>query len=253
MATESSAAAAAGFWGRHENVYVYIPNLIGYVRVVVMLISFTVAKTSPLTCVGLYFLGFALDETDGRAARAFNQTSTFGTVLDMVTDRVATSGLLMVLCIVYPDGLLLFQLLLILDIFSHWLQMYAASLTGVTHKDAESKSWLVRIYYKYRIFMGFCCVCVEVLYLSAYLLHWQHAEHKPWGTVPLPFIKSLPGGAELLSQAIPHYWREEGIPVLFFVALAATPGFIIKQATNVFQIKAAARKMVAYDNGKKER
>jgi len=77
---------------------------------------------------------FALDETDGRAARAFNQTSTFGTVLDMVTDRVATSGLLMVLCIVYPDGLLLFQLLLILDIFSHWLQMYAASLTGVTHK-----------------------------------------------------------------------------------------------------------------------
>lgn len=120
---------------------------------------------------------FALDETDGRAARAFNQTSTFGTVLDMVTDRwrplrawaaglgkgtrlispvtspwrrseaacaahlfppcrrrVATSGLLMVLCIVYPGALLLFQLLLILDIFSHWLQMYAASLTGVTHK-----------------------------------------------------------------------------------------------------------------------
>lgn len=30
---------------------------------------------------------FVLDETDGRAARTFNQSSTLGAVLDMVTDR----------------------------------------------------------------------------------------------------------------------------------------------------------------------
>jgi CDP-alcohol phosphatidyltransferase len=30
-----------------------------------------------------------LDETDGRAARHFNQSSTLGAVLDMVTDRQA--------------------------------------------------------------------------------------------------------------------------------------------------------------------
>lgn len=24
----------------------------------------------------------------------------------------------------------------------------------------------MRVYYKHRLFMGFCCVCVEVLYLS---------------------------------------------------------------------------------------
>lgn len=30
---------------------------------------------------------FVLDETDGRAARTFNQASTLGAVLDMVTDR----------------------------------------------------------------------------------------------------------------------------------------------------------------------
>jgi CDP-diacylglycerol--inositol 3-phosphatidyltransferase len=30
---------------------------------------------------------FVCDELDGRAARAFNQTSTMGAVLDMVTDR----------------------------------------------------------------------------------------------------------------------------------------------------------------------
>lgn len=32
---------------------------------------------------------FVLDETDGRAARTFNQASTLGAVLDMVTDRQA--------------------------------------------------------------------------------------------------------------------------------------------------------------------
>ena len=32
---------------------------------------------------------FVLDETDGRAARTFNQSSTLGAVLDMVTDRQA--------------------------------------------------------------------------------------------------------------------------------------------------------------------
>ena len=30
---------------------------------------------------------FVCDELDGRAARAFNQSSTFGAVLDMLTDR----------------------------------------------------------------------------------------------------------------------------------------------------------------------
>lgn len=34
---------------------------------------------------------FVLDETDGRAARTFNQSSTLGAVLDMVTDRQAPS------------------------------------------------------------------------------------------------------------------------------------------------------------------
>ena len=48
--------------------------------------------------------------------------------------RVATCCLLCLLSTVYPSAVLLFQLLLMLDIFSHWFQMYAASLSGVTHK-----------------------------------------------------------------------------------------------------------------------
>ena len=37
-------------------------------------------------------------------------------------------------------------------------------------QDVESKSRLVRMYYKHRVFMGYCCVSVEVLLLSVRLV-----------------------------------------------------------------------------------
>lgn len=41
----------------------------------------------PWRCVPLYMMSAFLDVADGYAARAFNQSSRFGAVLDMVTDR----------------------------------------------------------------------------------------------------------------------------------------------------------------------
>ena len=49
-----------------------------------------------------------------------NQTSTLGAVLDMVTDRLATTGLFMLLAMQYPDWYMLCISLVFLDIFSHW-------------------------------------------------------------------------------------------------------------------------------------
>lgn len=75
------------------------------------------------------------DELDGRFARMLNQCSTLGSVLDMVTDRVATSCLLAVLCVLYPRLLLPLLALLMLDIFSHWFQMYSTLAMGsASHK-----------------------------------------------------------------------------------------------------------------------
>jgi phosphatidylglycerophosphate synthase len=45
----------------------------------------------------LYLYSFTADLFDGMAARKFNQCSTFGGLLDMVTDRCSTLGLLFVL------------------------------------------------------------------------------------------------------------------------------------------------------------
>ena len=44
----------------------------------------------PKYCTVLYCISSLLDAVDGQAARALGQSSKFGAVLDMVTDRCAT-------------------------------------------------------------------------------------------------------------------------------------------------------------------
>jgi CDP-diacylglycerol--inositol 3-phosphatidyltransferase len=95
----------------------------------------------PIYCTILYGLSCLLDAVDGQAARALGQTSKFGAVLDMVTDRYVlcsyhtdsddsypkrctTSCLLCYLSSAYPQYAILFQFLIALDFSSHYMHMY---------------------------------------------------------------------------------------------------------------------------------
>lgn len=67
--------------------------------------------------------------------KALNPTRRLPQVLDMVTDRLATAGLLAVLGMLYPRSYMAFLGLMFLDIFSHWFQMYSTFVSGSeTHK-----------------------------------------------------------------------------------------------------------------------
>ena len=88
------------------NVLLYIPNIIGYLRVVLTLLSITLMIIFPThwkIAIICYISSFVGDLFDGMAARKFNQCSTFGGLLDMVTDRCSTAGLLCVLSREYED------------------------------------------------------------------------------------------------------------------------------------------------------
>ncbi|KAH9648446.1 CDP-diacylglycerol--inositol 3-phosphatidyltransferase 1 [Citrus sinensis] len=148
---------------RKLSVYLYIPNIIGYVRVLLNCIAFYLCFSDKRVFSVLYFISFVCDAIDGWCARKFNQVSTFGAVLDMVTDRISTACLLVILSQVYRPGLV-FVSLLALDIGSHWLQMYSTFLTGKTsHKDVkDSTNWLFKAYYGNRMFMGYCCVACSL-------------------------------------------------------------------------------------------
>lgn len=74
-----------------ENVFLFIPNLIGYARIVLSLLSFIFMPFQPAVAATSYLLSVVLDEFDGKAARMFDQATVFGSMLDMITDRYESS------------------------------------------------------------------------------------------------------------------------------------------------------------------
>ena len=78
--------------------------------------------------MGFFQLSGLLDAVDGHAARLLNQSSKFGAMLDMLTDRCATMCLLATLCIFYPSAAILFQISMTIDISCHWIHMHTTLL-----------------------------------------------------------------------------------------------------------------------------
>ena len=70
-----------------SDVLIFYPNIIGYFRVLFMVLSFLYSMDNWLYSVVFYGLAFFGDVVDGYVARSFNQSSEFGGILDMVTDR----------------------------------------------------------------------------------------------------------------------------------------------------------------------
>lgn len=159
----------------YENIFLFWPNIIGknisfvlsihadlqgYSRIVLAFASLYYMPLHPRTCSVLYSVSCLLDALDGYAARVFEQSTRFGAVLDMVTDRCTTSCLLVFLSSAFPRWAIIFQGLIALDFASHYMHMYATLVVGgvdSSHKSIDkSQSWLLNLYYtnKVRVISG---------------------------------------------------------------------------------------------------
>ncbi len=109
----------------------------------------------PRTCSLLYSISCLLDALDGYAARYFEQSTRFGAVLDMVTDRCTTACLLVFLASAFPRWSLIFQGLISLDLASHYIHMYATLVmagTETSHKKVDkSRSFVLNLYYTNKV------------------------------------------------------------------------------------------------------
>ncbi|KAG5476547.1 hypothetical protein LSCM1_04262 [Leishmania martiniquensis] len=157
-----------------SKIFFFVPNIIGYARMTASIVAYLVARDNPALCIALYAASFALDAVDGVAARALDQCSHFGTILDMLTDRASTAGFLVVL-----DGVLqpmpyrytfLLSTLLFLDVASHFCRMYASVfIRKDSHKDVSDSIFsLLRVYYSNRRVMGALCIGQEFSYIFLY-------------------------------------------------------------------------------------
>lgn len=104
-----------------ENIFLFIPNLIGYGRILLALLSFYWMPTDYSRAFWCYALSAFLDAWDGHAARYFRQSTKFGALLDQLTDRCGTMCLLVTLSYFYPKYMFCFQVSMSIDIASHWL------------------------------------------------------------------------------------------------------------------------------------
>ncbi|WP_319420718.1 CDP-alcohol phosphatidyltransferase family protein [Pleurocapsa sp. FMAR1] len=208
-----------------NKVFLFVPNIIGYSRFIFYLISFICHTLDNWQlCISFYAIAFILDEFDGRAARAYNQSSNFGAALDMVADRTATAGLCLILAQLYPNYLLVFIGAIALDVSSHYYLIYATGMLGkASHKDSTewATNGLMKLYYGNKPFMDVLILGNELFYILLYLNFY------------------LIGGRLTIND-----WNFTGVQIALIIW---TPIYLLKQATNIFQLQNAAQEIAKLD------
>ncbi|KAI9880253.1 MAG: CDP-diacylglycerol-inositol 3-phosphatidyltransferase [Pleopsidium flavum] len=190
-----------------ENIFLFYPNLIGYSRIVLAVASLYYMPLHPRTCSLLYSISCLLDALDGVAARRFEQSTRFGAVLDMVTDRCTTACLLVFLSSAWPRWALLFQGLISVDLASHYMHMYATLTmagSGQSHKKIDqSRSRLLYLYYNNKTVLFLFCAFNEVFFIALYLLSFSSPILSPSLLQPLPNNSPIGSSAQPGSPAHP--------------------------------------------------
>lgn len=175
------------------SVFLFVPNIIGYIRVVLCLVSLYYMPSDPLKTVVLYITSAGLDAVDGYAARYFHQESQFGAVLDMVTDRCGITVMNMGLAVLYPQYAILFQLYVFVDIGSHWAHTANSVGKGSHHKE-QNHNFLLRLYYTNRLVLFFVCSVNECFFVLLYMLNWTKGPqvYAGFGVVELLALFCIP-------------------------------------------------------------
>ncbi|KAK6199386.1 CDP-alcohol phosphatidyltransferase-domain-containing protein [Scheffersomyces amazonensis] len=190
-----------------RDIFFYIPNLIGYFRIITAVLSFISMRNHPIITLVLYGISGFLDAFDGYAARKFNQGTRFGAVLDMVTDRCATSSLIVYLATIYPSYTLLWQLLVSLDLASHYMHMYAMQSSGSTsHKNVDqSQSYILSLYYTNRTVLFVVCLVNELFYVAIYLHYYNYfwfGTLLAWLSAPIWLFKQFANVIQLNGASV---------------------------------------------------
>lgn len=157
-----------------ENIFLFVPNLIGYLRIILAIISCHYMPTNCIIACSCYVISALLDAFDGHAARYFNQSTKFGAMLDQLTDRAGTACLCMTLATFYPDYTFWFQMSMAIDITCHWLYLHATQLQGKTsHKYIDmSENPIMHLYYTNKTVLFLMCAFNEAFYAALYVLYF---------------------------------------------------------------------------------
>ncbi|KAK7088631.1 CDP-diacylglycerol--inositol 3-phosphatidyltransferase-like [Littorina saxatilis] len=206
-----------------ENIYLFVPNVIDYMRAVLAFVSFYYMPTDYIKASFCYLLSGFLDAFDGHFARKLNQSSKLGAMLDMLLDRITTMCLCAALCHFYPTYMLFFQVVMALDIFSHWLHLHSSVVKGSdSHKKIDlSANPVLHHYYHNKVILFTMCAANELFFCMLYLVYFTPGPMLPLGPLSVGLFK-----------------------VILYIC---APISFLKNIISVFQLVAAAENMAMID------
>ncbi|KAF5024232.1 hypothetical protein F66182_3689 [Fusarium sp. NRRL 66182] len=240
-----------------ENIFLFYPNIIAIASLYYM-------PLHPRTCSSLYAVSCLLDALDGYAARVYEQSTRFGAVLDMVTDRCTTACLIVFLSSAFPRWAIVFQGLIALDFSSHYLQMFSSLVSGLaSHKNMdESKNWLLQIYYNNKVVLFSLCALNELFFIALYLLCFSSPLVSPYLIKPVQAVGAeLQAGAQvntsILAQIFPDPFSPAALElarankmdstVPWIIAGVSFPFMFLKQFINCVQLYYASLTLAEID------
>lgn len=139
-----------------RNPLIYIPNIIGYVRLGLAFISVWLN----IKWFSIFFsISYLLDALDGYTARSLNQESDLGYILDLGTDKASGGMLMLYVCKTYPWLSGPIGSCLMLDIISHMFCVAVRFKSNVSHKSHTGDgivSRILRIHYKKPVLFMTC-------------------------------------------------------------------------------------------------
>ncbi|THX76183.1 CDP-diacylglycerol-inositol 3-phosphatidyltransferase PIS [Aureobasidium pullulans] len=141
-----------------------------------------------------------------------------------------------------PKWAMLFQLLISLDLASHYMHMYATLSmggSGQSHKQVDAKrSWLLHLYYTNKVILFTLCAMNELFFVALYLLTFAEQESHVSGDRMKTVIQSEPWSAGAMEIARANK-IQSSIPTAL-VRLSVLP-MLIKQYINVQQLIVASQ------------
>jgi len=140
-----------------QHVCCYVPNLLGYVRLLLLLGATAFATTSPLVFVVLWALSCGLDFFDGYLARRLAQTSRLGELLDVVTDNMSRTTMWFAAVSVRGTPLGVAVLISSLEwctmlstqVMSHETNWKKDVVQEEEEEAQEAPPWLVRVFFSH--------------------------------------------------------------------------------------------------------
>ena len=141
----------------------YVPNLLGYARILLAFVALYISPDHPITAVGVWFLSGFLDLFDGMLARALNQCSSFGVLVDIAADNIHRTTAWIAAAAKYQEPWVL--ILATVVIMVEWTTMVCTQLHATQSekhwKEArENDPWLIRAIFAngFKTPLGFLCL-----------------------------------------------------------------------------------------------